>query len=543
MVQADCVIQPFDCALGSGKQMAKKTQAGVRAIEVRQWLSEWNKIKFDPAAFQSRPPESFLMLSLRASTLKALTGVYRRSTRAGQPRALDQNIQRGHEEERSTVIRQYVQYGYPWCEMSDAKRQAAGAGSLRKPGWLPTSILINILPQGASRNGIKLAEKDRVKIVMNEQGSQLILPEGAAEKDWSPESIYPLEVIDGQHRLWAFEGFDPGDDFELPVVAFSGLDRSWQAYLFWSVNITPKKINRSLAFDLYPLLRQEDWLDRFTGHSIYRETRAQELVEALWGNSSSPWFKRINMLGETSKQRLSSVPMVTQAAWIRSLMASFIKQWEGTGTRIGGLFGAPVNQDRTTLPWSRPMQAAFLIVAGREFQKAVAASRSTWAKSLRAKGAGDLFEDDSDPAFYGSNSLIATDQGVRGFLSVVNDLCFVMSDDLDLPEWSWEAVNGTARKASKQSAIEEQQVGLAISSLQGTEIEGFLVTVSAGLATYDWRTSSTPGLTNEERLRQAVFRGSSGYKELRRSLVLHLAQARGDVGQAAKRVADVLAYA
>lgn len=523
--------------------MVKKAQAGVRAIEVRQWLSEWNKIKFDAAAFQSKPPESFLMLSLPASTLKALTGVYRRSTKAGKPRALDQNIQRGHEEERSSVIREYVQYGYPWCEMSDAKRRTAGASDLRKPGWLPTSILINILPQGASRNGIKLAEKDRVKVVSNEQGSQLVLPEGASEKGWSPESIYPLEVIDGQHRLWAFEGFDPGDDFELPVVAFSGLDRSWQAYLFWSVNITPKKINRSLAFDLYPLLRQEDWLDRFTGHSIYRETRAQELVEALWGNSASPWFKRINMLGETSKQRLSNLPMVTQAAWIRSLMASFIKQWEGSGTRIGGLFGAPVNEDQTTLPWSRPMQAAFLIVAGREFQKAVAAHRGTWAKSLRTKSSTDLFDDECDPAFYGANSLIATDQGIRGFLSVVNDLCFAMSEDLELAEWSWEAISGVKRKASKQSAVEEEQVGLAISSLHGTEIEAFLAALVAGLATYDWRTSSTPGLTNEERLRQAVFRGSSGYKELRRSLVLHLAQVRGDVGRAAKRVAGILAYA
>ena len=105
--------------------MAKKLQTGVRAIEVRQWLSEWNRIKFDPAAFQTKPPESFLMLSLRASTLKALTGVYRRSAKVGRPRALDQNIQRGHEEERSAVIREYVQYGYPWCDMSDAKRRTA----------------------------------------------------------------------------------------------------------------------------------------------------------------------------------------------------------------------------------------------------------------------------------------------------------------------------------------------------------------------------------------------------------------------------------
>jgi hypothetical protein len=105
--------------------------------------------------------------------------------------------------------------------------------------------------------------------VEDEEGLvKLRMPKTFTGGDWEPETIFPLEVIDGQHRLWAFEDFDPGEDFELPVVAFFGLDRSWQAYIFWSVNITPKKINRSLAFDLYPLLRQEDWLDSFAGHSI-----------------------------------------------------------------------------------------------------------------------------------------------------------------------------------------------------------------------------------------------------------------------------------
>ena len=49
-----------------------------------------------------------------------------------------------------------------------------------------------------------------------------------------------MVVVDGQHRLWAF---DPSEnlDFEIPVVAYHGLDVSWQAYLFWVINIKPKK--------------------------------------------------------------------------------------------------------------------------------------------------------------------------------------------------------------------------------------------------------------------------------------------------------------
>ena len=51
----------------------------------------------------------------------------------------------------------------------------------------------------------------------------------------------------------------------------------------------------------------------------------------------SPWYQRINMLGEKRDTREYKGPTVSQAAWIRSLMASFVKQWEGMGTKIGGL--------------------------------------------------------------------------------------------------------------------------------------------------------------------------------------------------------------
>src|SRR5437899_10913966 len=187
--------------------------------------------------------------------------------------------------------------------MSEPKRKAEGSADLKKPGWLPTAILVNILRPKEKRNGVQIPESDLVRVEDNGQTAVLRLPKKFAGRNWEPEKVFPLEVIDGQHRLWAFEEFDPGDDFELPVVAFYGLDRGWQAYLFWSVNITPKKINRSLAFDLYPLLRQQSWLDKFEGHSIYRETRCQELVEALWSHPSSPWQYRINMLGEGRDQR------------------------------------------------------------------------------------------------------------------------------------------------------------------------------------------------------------------------------------------------
>ncbi|MBK6728913.1 MAG: hypothetical protein IPG63_17140 [Xanthomonadales bacterium] len=418
--------------------------------------------------------------------------------------------------------------------MSEANRTSPDADELRKPGWLPTAILVNVLPPNAERHKKKIEKSDLVVVEEADGHSQLVLPEGFSEK-WNPSSIYPLEVIDGQHRLWAFEGFDPGDDYELPVVLFAGLDHSWQAYLFWSVNITPKRINRSLAFDLYPLLRRETWLDKLAGHSIYRETRCQELVESLWRHPESPWKQRINMLGEKSSELAGAALMVTQAAWIRSLMATFVKPFENGPTRMGGLFGAPKASNEPVLPWTRSMQAAFLIFSGMLLQNAVEKSKAPWAESLRKVKDPELFSSETDQTFFGRHSLLTTDQGIRGFLHVFNDICFVQAEELELHAWTEDEIFGSA-KGKKNAATDDSAVSGALASLKTTALAAFLKKAANSLAGYDWRTSSAPGLTESARLRQAVFRGSSGYKEMRVQLLRHLEKDGGDVGEAAKAV-------
>src|ERR1051325_3542552 len=115
----------------------------IPALKVRQWLTGWDAMSFDSRALQAKPPKHFYLCAIKATDLKALTGVYRRSVRGGVSRSKDPNVQRGHEEERSDIIREFVQHGFPWCEMADAKRKSEGAGDLRKPGWLPTAILVN----------------------------------------------------------------------------------------------------------------------------------------------------------------------------------------------------------------------------------------------------------------------------------------------------------------------------------------------------------------------------------------------------------------
>ena len=204
----------------------------INALKVNQWLKSWDAVRCDPVVQHAEPPKYFYLCSIKAGHLKALTGVYQRSAKGGKPRVKDPNVQRGHDEERSRMIREFVQYGFPWCEMSEAKRKLPGAEDLLKPGWLPTAIIVNILPSGEVRNGVKIPDTDLVHIEDHGQTASLHLPKSFTGSDWEPEKVFPFEVIDGQHRLWAFDDYDPGDDFELPVVAFFGLDRGWQAYLF-----------------------------------------------------------------------------------------------------------------------------------------------------------------------------------------------------------------------------------------------------------------------------------------------------------------------
>jgi hypothetical protein len=497
----------------------------VVALKVHQWLDDWEEVMFDENAHRRRPDKYFYLFTLSAAKLRALSDIHPRTTKDGLARSQDLGIQRRHDSQRSEEIGEFIRYGYPWSDLSKIKRESGQFNDLRKPGWLPTAIVVNILkPNDRRRGAQKVHEDDLINVKdINDKISVLKFPLKFVSRDSKPKQLPPIEIIDGQHRLWAFNEDMLEKNYELPVVAFYGLDISWQAYLFWSINITPKRINASLAFDLYPLLRTEDWLERFEGHSVYRETRAQELVSALWSNQNSAWFQRINMLGEKGIKE----PMASQAAWIRSLMATYVKSWEPRQRQIGGLFGAAIGSDEEVLPWSMAQQAAFLIVVGQLIKKAINNSTQPWAIQLRKLYPESSFGRGYDAAFDGPYTLLNTDQGIRGILYITNDLCYIRAKELELGEWIFD---------EDAAAIDEIAVNKAITSLKHKPVASFLNTIAASLAKYDWRTSSTPGLKESERVLKASFRGSGGYKELRLHLLKHLSQASGDVGGAAKQI-------
>lgn len=486
------------------------------ALVVRQWLTEWDEVSFSAESGQARPQPYFYLLSMPAVTLRALAGIHRRDASDPTPRRDDQSIQRRHDPERSLEIRRFVREGYPFSTLSLAQRRAPDNLRLRKPGWLPTAVVVNVLRPGDKRRaGGSLVREDAVVISGDPDNEELVdfhLPNSWSTRGWNPTGIHPIEVIDGQHRLWAFNQDDENLSFHLPVVAFYDLDVSWQAYLFWTINIKPKRINSSLAFDLYPLLREQDWLLAGEGAMVYRETRAQELTEALWSTEESPWFRRINMLGDTGVRRTQPV---TQAAFVRSLITTFVRAWFTPRTTIGGLFGGGAEAgEEGGLGWPRVQQAAFLVAVWRMLDDAIANSDARWAETLREEeGPEDSHVADVDAAFASQSCLLSSDQGVRPVLSVFNDLTYVVARKYDLRSWQIEDVDDDLAPGTVSRALEE---------VLEHPIADFLRRVCDDLATYDWRNSKAPGLTQEERAAKLVFRGSGGYKELRRQLVEHL---------------------
>ncbi len=492
----------------------------VPAIVVRQWLTNWDRVAYSPGEHRAKPEPQFYLFTLSARELRRLSGIHRR--KADQRRAEDFGIQRRHEEKRSKEIARFVTGGLPWSSVADSEVAERQFADLLMPGWLPTAIVANIVRPGATRTGGQLDEAESIRIeIESDRLASIVLPEASEAPEWQP-AVPPIDIIDGQHRLWAFDEL-PGleGNYELPVVAFDGLDVTWQAYLFWTINIKPKRINASLAFDLYPLLRTQDWLERIEGPRVYREARAQELTEMLWSQHESPWHGRINMLGDPGAGD------VTQASFIRSLLASYVKRWEGPRISIGGLFGGELQGSREVLQWSRLQQGAFLIVVWQEVRKAATESQANWAQNLRT------IEEATDAPFSGRHTLLAADQGVRAVLQVTNDLCYLSAHDLKLTDWAM---------VDTEADLTETRVRHVIDSVP-PHMREFLGRVSRDIAGFDWRASSTPGLDSDLRLKQAAFRGSGGYRDLRHQLLLILRESSdSDISQPAELAMERLGY-
>ncbi|MBM9514781.1 DGQHR domain-containing protein [Desulfogranum marinum] len=106
-------------------------------------------------------------------------------------------------------------------------------------------------------------------------------------------------VVDGQHRLRAFEHIDK-DDFNIPVSALVDLSLAEVAELFVQINYNQKPVNKSHVFDLLGI--SENIFPKY-----YLSHKA---VVMLQDDSSSPLYNKIKMLG-VGKGFISQAALIT----------------------------------------------------------------------------------------------------------------------------------------------------------------------------------------------------------------------------------------
>jgi DGQHR domain-containing protein len=504
------------------------------ALTVHQWVPTWDHASWGGKTGKSIPPKEFYLSSMPIGLLRSLSGVRPRTKEARRVQEPDAGYQRSHDDERLQKISRYLEYGYPLSSANSLDPHQHV--ELINPGWLPTAILVNVLapseirPKGSASLKVKAAHL--VKILKSKGGTEIEAPDDVDLNE--DKELAPLEIIDGQHRLLAIDRLDDApEEYEVPVVLFDNLSLEWQAYLFWVINVEPKKINTSLAFDLYPELRNQEWLEKGESIKIYQEHRSQELTEALWRHPKSAWRDRIELFGKRVEGHVSN------AAAIRSLAATFVRAWprkredEDEFRRLGGLFGSVAKDGDSSfvIGWKRSQQAAYLIAVWSAVRHAVRGSKTPWAEALR----GGQKAGDDDPAFFGGSSLLATDQGFRCVCFVFNAVSQVAHEDLNLSGWFTKA----------QSDPTVQAVDKCIEELQAKRnICAFLDAVADPLINkVDWRTSSAPNLSPTQHQVQAQYRGSSGYSALNRAALNALLKAKDPlVSGAATRVSQIVGW-
>lgn len=497
----------------------------IPVLPVHQWVESWDLTKWTPEEGLGEPPKEFYVASMSIRDLRALANVSKREIPERKRGTHNPGYQRPRDEKRSRKIGRYIDYGYPLS--SQLGLDPKDHPDLVHPGWLPTTILLNLIPVGETRRrhgkDLTVPAHLETRIEYGPSGPILRYPEPesvSADPRLGTEYIEPIEVIDGQHRLFAADdSLYLDESYQVPVVLFQGLTEQWQAYLFWVINVEPRKINTSLAFDLYPELRSSAWLERGEAIKVYQEHRAQELTELLWRHPESPWCERIELHGKRIDGHVSN------AAFIRSLTSSFIRRWKSDG-RIGGLFGS-IDRDgkERLIRWTRLQQAAFLIYLWDRIHACIRGGNAAWIEGCERDFEGAsasqreaLTSKGLHPAFAGPYTLLGTDQGARAVLVVFNALLSVAYEDIGLDNWELDQVGDDEPEAVITQALADLRSQKTIAD--------FIKVVSKCLfdSTFDWRSGSAPSIDAVHRQAQMAYKGSSGYTLLQRNALSHLLQ-------------------
>jgi len=248
--------------------------------------------------------------------------------------------------------------------------------------------------------------------------------------------------------------------------------------------------------------------------TVYREARAQELTEILHTHPSSPWLNRINMLGDRGGGS------VTQAAWVRALIGTFLSVGRGRAQR--GLFQAKLPDSDDPLDWSRAQQAAFLIQLWVDVKRAIDVSRQQhyWIR---------VYKSDTDLAIRSKTSMLNQDMGIRALFMVANEIFYARSTEWKLAEWQIIT--------SETASTDFRQIDDALTSLSHARFRARISELAVEIARFDWRSFDGPEVSIEQRQIKRTYRGSGGYGALRDDILAEIATGEAEIGRVAQALA------
>lgn len=99
-------------------------------------------------------------------------------------------------------------------------------------------------------------------------------------------------IIDGQHRLEGFKNVTKADrlSMELPCAVFINLPRPYQARIFATININQKRVDKSLAYELFGYDLNESDADKWPPDML-----GVYLARILEGKEGSPFKNHIKL--------------------------------------------------------------------------------------------------------------------------------------------------------------------------------------------------------------------------------------------------------
>lgn len=114
------------------------------------------------------------------------------------------------------------------------------------------------------------------------------------------------DIVDGQHRLLGLKESFRKDEFVIPVVFLLDATEEQKALIFATINGKQTKVPASLVYDLFGVTKTRS--PQRTAHEIARATNS---------TPSSPWFRRLKMLG---KKTYGSLESLSQGTFVKTLL-------------------------------------------------------------------------------------------------------------------------------------------------------------------------------------------------------------------------------